>query len=270
VPGTENSEPNQSNANATLAACWTRATGSIGFAADVDRFAFSAAAGQRITMSVGPGATGAITDTTLTLRNAAGTVLASNDDALGLYSRVSFVFASAGTYYVDVAGYLNQVIGTYVLELDCSGLVMAPASMTSFGVGCLGSNGLIPLIERRTSASGLTYVERPLIGTVMTGDLRNCPSATVAFLGIGLQEISPPIDLGFLGAPGCTGLVNILAFDPRPVSATGTANWALVVPYDQNLVGASLDYQALVLDLPVNAIGLTTSNRLRAIVGNSF
>jgi hypothetical protein len=270
VPGTENSEPNQGNANATLAACWTRATGSIGFAADVDRFAFSAAAGQRITMSVGPGATGAITDTTLTLRNAAGTVLASNDDALGLYSRVSFVFASAGTYYVDVAGYLNQVIGTYEIEFDCSGIVSAPASVTIFGAGCLGSNGLVPSFLRRTSASGLTYIERPLLGTVMTGDLVQCPPLTVAFIGAALQDVNPPIDLGFLGAPGCLAQILATVFDAQAVSALGTANWVLPVPYDQALVGVTVEYQALVFDPTVNSLGLTISNRLRAIVGNSF
>jgi len=270
-PGVEIQEPNQTNVGASPSSCWTRAAGAIGFAGDIDRFAFFASAGQRISIATAPGANGvAISDTTLTLRNAAGLVLASNDDALGLYSRISFLFPTAGVYYVDVAGYLNQVIGTYQLEFDCSGIVPAPASVTIFGAGCLGSNGLVPSLLRRTSASGLTYIERPLIGTVMTGDLVQCPPLTVAFIGAALQDINPPIDLGFLGAPGCLAQILAEVFDAQPVSASGTANWVLPVPYDQGLVGVTVEYQALVFDPTVNSLGLTISNRLRAVVGNSF
>jgi hypothetical protein len=269
--GVESPEPNQTNGNASTGSCWTRAAGAIGFAADIDRFAFTASAGQRITISTGPGANGvAISDTTLTLRNAAGLLLASNDDAIGLYSRISFVFPTSGAYFIDVAGYLNQVIGTYEVEFDCSGIVPAPASVTIFGAGCLGSNGLVPSFLRRTSASGLTYIERPLIGTVMTGDIVQCPPLTVAFIGAALQDVNPPIDLGFLGAPGCLAQILASVFDARAVSASGTANWVLPVPYDQALVGVTVEYQALVFDPTVNSLGLTISNRLRAVVGNSF
>ncbi|MEZ5682590.1 MAG: M10 family metallopeptidase C-terminal domain-containing protein [Erythrobacter sp.] len=55
-------------------------------------------------------------DTTLTVRNASGGVLAFNDDSSGTYSRVRFVAETSGTYYIDVAGWAEGEAGTYRLQ----------------------------------------------------------------------------------------------------------------------------------------------------------
>ncbi|MBL8756503.1 MAG: PPC domain-containing protein [Planctomycetes bacterium] len=271
APGGECGEPNITNGTACPATCWNRLAGAIASAGDKDRFVFTATSGQRITFSTGPGVTGvAISDTTLTLRSDTGTVIADNDDALGLYSRISYSFTSSGTYYIDVAGYLDQVVGTYQLELDCSGVVPSPGSMTTFGAGCIGSLGHIPRIQRRTSSSGLTYVERPIIGTVMVGDMTQCPPGGLLVIGGAFQELNPSINLGILGAPGCMAQIIAVSLEAQVVGGSGTAQWTLNVPYDQNLVGAAIEYQGIVLDQFANSLGLIVSNRLRAIVGNSF
>jgi hypothetical protein len=267
----EAAEPNATNSTATPATCWNRFDGAVVFAADVDRFAFPASVGQMVTITTGPGNSGsAISDTVLTVRNGAGLSLAYNDDALGLYSRVTFIPPATGTYYADVAGYLSQVVGTYTLEFDCSGIQQAPASMTTSGTGCLSSFGTVPRIQRRTNSSGLTYVERPLIGTLMVGDMTQCPPFSPIFIGAGFQEQNPPIDLGVIGAPGCYALIVASLFDLVVAGPSGTANWYLSVPFNQAFVGAIVEYQGLVFDPIANPLGLVTSNRLRAIVGNSF
>lgn len=264
----ESAEPNQTNGMSIAASCTNRFQGAIGFAGDIDRYSIAVGSGQVMTIGSGPGDTGsAISDTILTLRNAAGTVLVSNDDALGLYARVTYTFPTAGTYYVDIAGYLNQVVGTYTLEFDCSGIQPSAASMTMFDTGCLSSFGQIPRFQRRSSSSGLTYVERPLIGTTCVADLALCPPNSAVFVAVGFQSTPPqPIP----GAPGCNLLVAPLLTELRFSNATGAATWVLGVPHNQAFVGLTLECQGLVFDPPANALGAAVSNRLRAVIGNSF
>jgi serralysin len=52
-------------------------------------------------------------DTTLTLRDASGNVLAFNDDSSGTYSRIRFVAETSGTFFLDVGGYADSEAGTY-------------------------------------------------------------------------------------------------------------------------------------------------------------
>ncbi|MXO90854.1 M10 family metallopeptidase C-terminal domain-containing protein [Pontixanthobacter aquaemixtae] len=55
-------------------------------------------------------------DTTLTIRDADGNVLAFNDDSSGTYSRVRFETETSGTFYIDVGGWANSSSGAYQLE----------------------------------------------------------------------------------------------------------------------------------------------------------
>ena len=57
-----------------------------------------------------------LSDTTLALRNSAGTQLAFNDDGgPGLDSRIEFTATAGGTYYLDVGGFSANT-GTYTLS----------------------------------------------------------------------------------------------------------------------------------------------------------
>ena len=64
-------------------------------------------------------------DTTLTLRNQTGGVLAYNDDSSGTYSRIRFTADRSGTYYLDVGGWADSEAGDY----QVSASVAAPLSL---------------------------------------------------------------------------------------------------------------------------------------------
>ncbi len=79
------------------------AQGVIERPADVDQFAFSAAAGT-LSFSLSPSSRSANLDTLLTLRNSAGTVLASVNPADALNASASVTLPVGGTYYLAVQG----------------------------------------------------------------------------------------------------------------------------------------------------------------------
>ncbi|WP_407874878.1 M10 family metallopeptidase C-terminal domain-containing protein [Qipengyuania nanhaisediminis] len=85
---------------------------------DNDWFAITLEAGETYTFTtyLPPGG---LRDSILTLRDANGAALASNDDANTsanlLYSEITFTAQTAGTYYLDVSGF-GSATGTYVLS----------------------------------------------------------------------------------------------------------------------------------------------------------
>lgn len=60
---------------------------------------------------------GTLPDPFLTLRNAAGAEIVSNDDWDSLDSRIEFTPTATGTYYLDAQG-LGSNTGTYELSVD--------------------------------------------------------------------------------------------------------------------------------------------------------
>ncbi|MGB3739139.1 MAG: DVUA0089 family protein, partial [Pontixanthobacter sp.] len=87
----------------------------LSVAGDRDWYAVTLTAGE--TYNFTTGATGGSNDfdTTLTLRDASGNVLAFNDDNAGTYSGVRFTASASGTYYVDVGSYVDSEAGDYRL-----------------------------------------------------------------------------------------------------------------------------------------------------------
>lgn len=80
---------------------------------DRDWYAITLTAGQAyeiLTQNTG-GSNDA--DTTLTLRDAQGNVIAWNDDSSGTYSRLRFSVETSGTYYIDVGGWADSSSGDY-------------------------------------------------------------------------------------------------------------------------------------------------------------
>jgi hypothetical protein len=77
----------------------------------------------------------------------------------------------------------------------------------------------------------------------------------------------PPIDLGFLGAPGCSAHTNAnLTSLTFPVAA-GTGSVVVPIPSAPALAGVSFATQALGFTLS-NPFGLSTSNGLFWTIGN--
>jgi len=85
---------------------------------DVDRFAVTLVEGQVYTFNTTTPTGFGNTDTIITLRDAAGVALASDDDSgPGLSSSLSFVATASGTYYVDVDGF-GTATGAYALDVQ--------------------------------------------------------------------------------------------------------------------------------------------------------
>lgn len=85
-----------------------------------DRYSFTAAAGQQISILL----TSAVFDTYVYLKNSSGTVLTSNDDGGGgTNSRIpatsgTYTISTAGTYIIEVTSYATQNTGVYTLQLN--------------------------------------------------------------------------------------------------------------------------------------------------------
>lgn len=93
-------------------------TGVLDQTGDQDWYAVTLEAGeiyQFITSSTGGDND---VDTTLTIRDANGNVLAWNDDSTGTYSRVRLSVEESGTYYIDVRGWADSEAGDYQLTSE--------------------------------------------------------------------------------------------------------------------------------------------------------
>ncbi|UVO51893.1 pre-peptidase C-terminal domain-containing protein [Sphingomonas sp. SUN019] len=99
-------------------------TGNVEVRGDHDIFAISLTAGQRVTLNLNTAATSGLSDPLLSVRNAAGSVLATNDDFGGSRnSQITLTAQTAGTYYLDAGGYGSSV-GRY--SLSASGTAPPP------------------------------------------------------------------------------------------------------------------------------------------------
>jgi len=118
---TEAAEPNDTFLTASAYGCGFHARGEVQVAGDRDWWVFTVGAPSDITLFTGRGRAGSITDTIIDLLDDTGAVIASNDDARGLFSVIGQT-VPAGTYYAVVRGFSTRT-GTYTLDLSC-----APAS----------------------------------------------------------------------------------------------------------------------------------------------
>ena len=89
-------------------------------AADVDYYAVTVKAGERLVLETEAAAAGSAVDTALEIVDAAEKVLAKNDDAAGAGSdaRIEHTFVKGGTYYVRVhdSKYSDQAVNFYRLK----------------------------------------------------------------------------------------------------------------------------------------------------------
>ncbi|NBB26300.1 hypothetical protein GVM20_14300, partial [Porphyrobacter sp. SLTP] len=89
-------------------------------AGDRDWYAVTLVAGQAYEFFTSSTAGGSDVDTTLTLRNANGGVLAFNDDSNGMYSSIKFTATSSGTFYLDVRGWADGQQGAYKVSAQAA------------------------------------------------------------------------------------------------------------------------------------------------------
>ena len=107
----------------------TSTYGTIGLANDHEWYAVTLAAGQTYDFRLLGVGRDPLTDTLLTLRNASGTVLTSNDDGAGelsLNSSLTFTVSTSGTYFLD-AGHFGSGTGDFIISAvqhNAAGMVL--------------------------------------------------------------------------------------------------------------------------------------------------
>jgi hypothetical protein len=100
--------------------------------------------------------------------------------------------------------------------------------------------------------------------TITTTGVDPLSPITVTFFGT--ARVNPGLDLGFLGAPGCSSYINII-LDGLTGTTVGTSSTINVaIPNNPALGGFVLTAQSVCLTLQ-NALGLRTSNGLEGTVG---
>ncbi len=132
---------------------------------------------------------------------------------------------------------------------------VAPSTYLRYGSGCAGVAG-VPLLEA---------VSRPWIGEEFALRLSNVPQpAQPVTLLFGVsdqvwQGWGLPLDLGFLGMPGCQLQSSVDIVEPMVV-AGGSASWRQHICVCPNLIGLSFYNQAIVFDAGANSFGAVLSN----------
>ncbi len=88
-------------------------SGALEETGDRDWYEVTLVAGERYEFTTSSTGGANDVDTTLTLRDASGNVVAYNDDSVGTYSNIRFTAATSGTFYLDVGGWADGEEGDY-------------------------------------------------------------------------------------------------------------------------------------------------------------
>jgi hypothetical protein len=130
------------------------------------------------------------------------------------------------------------------------------AQATSFGAGCVGSNGTPAL-----AAVGVPRLAAPWTLT-LSGAAVASPFAIVVF---GATAFGP-IPLDPIGMTGCSGWIGPDVLFSIPAGG-GVASWTGTLPGQAALVGVHLYAQGLSFDPGINPAWLTASNAIDGLLG---
>lgn len=141
------------------------------------------------------------------------------------------------------------------------------AAVAPFGVGCSAGSWTPQLMAAAGSL--------PQLGATFTQQVIGLPDVPAPFVAglLGVDDqmfagVPLPLDLGWAGMPGCVQylapLPDLIYVEP---SAGGVASWSLPFPPVYDLAGLVFFSQVLVDAPGANALGLVTTNALRAVLG---
>ena len=155
----------------------------------------------------------------------------------------------------DGAQWFSTPVSLYVLS----------SGITAFGSACAGGYDNVPV---------LGGMEAPSVGNANFAlELHGAAPGTAAVLLLGANPAFVPVDLGLLGANGCTLLVEPALMVAATTSAgvvqrgDGAARFALPLPAQPSLRGAQLQAQAAIVDVATaRALPLTLTNALRVVM----
>ncbi len=216
-------------------------------------------------------------DSTINLRDSNGAIalaatanniLDVSTSATGLHARVVVSFyLTPQTYYIEVVspGTTAGQSGDY--ELQISSIIPTPYVAASYGIfaanaaGC--GLGTVPTLTRQFTS------EVPVTGATFA---RQCTGLTPSGFGLFVQGFSlfpgpTPLDMTFLGAPGCTLNVDPLVISLVFADPVGAVDLLFNVPSATSLRGTLVFEQMAKWDFAVNALGIQPGNFARMIIG---
>jgi len=187
-----------------------------------------------------------------------GAVWSSTGGSVDSVNTIENVFVqnpTAGTWTVEViasAIVMDNHVETAAVDADYGLVVIGGtstyATVSSVGAGCAGVS--------------LAASARPVLGT--TFDLTTTGAPTNSVLGLSilsLTELTPALDLTFLGMPTCELYQNLdLLTQFAMVSGSGTS--PLSLPASTTLIGTVLHTQSATFSPGINPFGFATSNGL--------
>ncbi len=179
--------------------------------------------------------------------------------SFGVYDAMLEARLPAGTYQIAIRGWNGSVGGAYFLDVTRRDA----ARVTVFAGGCGGR--VLDVATTDAGPAAPLRLERPVIGTTLSLIGANLGANAFTFHVVGFSPTF--VDLGMLGAPGCTLEVNYVDTPLYLADAAGRVVYPLALPEASNLLGLTVESQAAVFDLS-NALGVTLSNRVAAVVGN--
>ena len=110
----------------------------------------------------------------------------------------------------------------------------------------------------------------PVVGATVVYQTDNIPAtAPISVAILSFVQINPGVDLGFLGAPGCTQLVNNSAGASFLQFGGPSASTSLTIPNSPSFSGINLYAQSAALDASQNALGVILSNGVKTFT-NGF
>lgn len=114
---------------------------------------------------------------------------------------------------------------------------------------------------------------KPIIGTTITLDTSLETGASLGINFVTAAQIpAPGLDLGLIGAPGCSALVDINTGTGNVISNLGLPGLSMSVafplPNNPLFAGLSVYSQSIWLDPSVNAFGMLVSNGIQFTLGN--
>jgi hypothetical protein len=258
-------EPNNTLATAGAIALGDKATGNI-TPGDTDWYLFTVGEPTTVAAITENGPT-AIAGTRINILDINGTSL-SQQSSLTAHVRLIYTIPVAGLYFVTVSGGGINIAGDYILHFGGARALSYSATFSQQPPStnaCPGSNSLRPAL---TVASG----EIPAIGSTFVLRMQNTlPNALVLpYVGFSITQSGStplPFDLTALGAPGCFVRVDPGQSYVGVADASGVYYQDFVLPVFVDLRGLSVYVQAMALDVPNNALGISVTNDVKLILG---
>lgn len=185
-------------------------------------------------------------------------------------------------FQFNIASGEVNIVWVTIESFGQTGFLQGSDHLIGFSPG--GASPAAGLFDINTLASQLlSYPEqfplklqtssKPIIGTTITLDtsLETGASVGINFVTAG-QIPAPGLDLGLIGAPGCSALVDINTGTGNVISNLGlpgiSMSVAFPLPNNPLFAGLSVYSQSVWLDPSVNAFGMIVSNGIEFTLGN--